>query len=257
MGRLTKKGYALAGVGGLDSIVNELYTSLTLDGINATLCVVCGRNQALKESLQKRDWEAVLWGEYRQESSDMFCKPSFEQSLHPKLLMKYFEGAEEKNDNDLPSGSTGRGRVTVEGLGFVNRMAEYMVAADILITKAGPGTISEAASLGLPVLLTSFLPGQEAGNVDFVLENGFGEYCADPIVIGQTCAEWLKDEAKIVVMSERAHETGHANAAEEIVLDIGTSAQQYMQENDERQRGGGVLDTFSINVDGISEFVVD
>jgi UDP-N-acetylglucosamine:LPS N-acetylglucosamine transferase len=47
------------------------------------------------------------------------------------------------------------GNVHVEGLGFVTRMAEYMVASDVLVTKAGPGTISEAAALGLPVMLTS------------------------------------------------------------------------------------------------------
>lgn len=45
-------------------------------------------------------------------------------------------------------------------------MAEYMVAADILVTKAGPGTIAEAAAVGLPIMVTSHLPGQEAGNVD-------------------------------------------------------------------------------------------
>jgi 1,2-diacylglycerol 3-beta-galactosyltransferase len=47
----------------------------------------------------------------------------------------------------------------VHPLGFVNNMADYMVAADILVSKAGPGTIAEAACVGLPVLLTSFLPG--------------------------------------------------------------------------------------------------
>jgi UDP-N-acetylglucosamine:LPS N-acetylglucosamine transferase len=50
--------------------------------------------------------------------------------------------------------------VAVRALGFVQNMAQWMVAADVLITKAGPGTIAEAASVGLPVLLTSFLPGK-------------------------------------------------------------------------------------------------
>ena len=69
------------------------------------------------------------------------------------------------------------GNVHVQGLGFVTQMAEYMVAADVLVTKAGPGTISEAAALSLPVMLTSFLPGQEEGNIDFVVDNGFGGEC--------------------------------------------------------------------------------
>jgi UDP-N-acetylglucosamine:LPS N-acetylglucosamine transferase len=33
-------------------------------------------------------------------------------------------------------------------------------AADVLVTKAGPGTIAEAAACGLPVMLYAFLAGQ-------------------------------------------------------------------------------------------------
>ena len=47
-----------------------------------------------------------------------------------------------------------------------------MQVADCLITKAGPGTIAEAAVRGLPTMLSSFLPGQEAGNVPFVVNHG-------------------------------------------------------------------------------------
>ena len=47
-----------------------------------------------------------------------------------------------------------KGNVDVIGLGFVTQMADYMAASDILITKAGPGTIAEAAALGLPVMIT-------------------------------------------------------------------------------------------------------
>ena len=35
--------------------------------------------------------------------------------------------------------------------GFVNNMDEWMAAVDCLVTKAGPGTIAEACSRGLPV----------------------------------------------------------------------------------------------------------
>jgi 1,2-diacylglycerol 3-beta-galactosyltransferase len=44
--------------------------------------------------------------------------------------------------------------VDVVGLGFMTNMPEYMVAADILVTKAGPGTIAEAAAVGLPIMMT-------------------------------------------------------------------------------------------------------
>jgi 1,2-diacylglycerol 3-beta-galactosyltransferase len=44
--------------------------------------------------------------------------------------------------------------------GFLNNVDEYMGASDCLVTKAGPGTIAEAMIRGLPVVLSSFLPGQ-------------------------------------------------------------------------------------------------
>jgi len=65
-------------------------------------------------------------------------------------------------------------RVIVHG--FVDNMAEWMRAADAVATKAGPGTIAESLCSGLPMLLTSYLPGQERGNVEWVVDVGAGRY---------------------------------------------------------------------------------
>lgn len=61
--------------------------------------------------------------------------------------------------------------------GFVDNVHEYMKAADIIVGKAGPGTIAEAASLGKPLIITDWVGLQEKGNVDFVLDNHLGIYC--------------------------------------------------------------------------------
>jgi 1,2-diacylglycerol 3-beta-galactosyltransferase len=58
--------------------------------------------------------------------------------------------------------------------GFVRNMPDLMRAADLLVTKAGPGTISEALVCGLPMVVTSALPGQEEGNVGYVVDHGAG-----------------------------------------------------------------------------------
>merc|ERR1711862_425822 len=94
---------------------------------------------------------------------------------------------DDDDDDDSTDVPLNPGRVNVIPLGFVNQMAKYMVASDVLVTKAGPGTIAEAASVGLPVMLTSFLPGQEEGNVDFVINKQFGCYCpySDPNTIAK------------------------------------------------------------------------
>lgn len=131
------------------------------------------------------------------------------------------EDAHSKNDNNLVDAP-----VKVLGLGFITNMAEYMTAADVLVTKAGPGTIAEAASLSLPVMLTSFLPGQEEGNVDFVIEGNFGTFVsdADPQGISDVVAGWLSDEDKLKELSDNAQKRGAPDAAAEIVAAIGESA---------------------------------
>lgn len=65
-------------------------------------------------------------------------------------------------------------------LGFVHNMPELMRAADVVATKAGPGSISEAMACGLPVILTGYIPGQEEGNVDYVLTNRLGMLAESP-----------------------------------------------------------------------------
>ena len=60
-------------------------------------------------------------------------------------------------------------------LGFTDKIPEYFRAADLLVTKAGPGTLAEANAAQLPVVVYDYVPGQERGNVDFVRHNGLGE----------------------------------------------------------------------------------
>jgi 1,2-diacylglycerol 3-beta-galactosyltransferase len=61
-------------------------------------------------------------------------------------------------------------------LGFVDNMADWMRASDLVVTKAGPGTITEALCAGLPMLLTWYIPGQERGNLEWVVDIGAGRY---------------------------------------------------------------------------------
>ncbi len=59
-------------------------------------------------------------------------------------------------------------------LGFTDKIPEYFRAVDLLVTKAGPGTLAEANAAQLPVIVYDYIPGQERGNVDFVRHNGLG-----------------------------------------------------------------------------------
>jgi 1,2-diacylglycerol 3-beta-galactosyltransferase len=130
------------GVGSLSDIVNELYAKFTEQGIDATICVVCGRNDKLKKDLELRDWNTVLAASSKATGKNLIKKSKRNPEIQRAL------------DNSEHGIAATPGAVKVIGLGFVSQMAEYMVAADVLVTKAGPGTIAEAAAVGLPVMLT-------------------------------------------------------------------------------------------------------
>ena len=57
-------------------------------------------------------------------------------------------------------------------LGFATNMHELMVVADLILTKPGGLTSSEALALGKPLFILNPIPGQEAANSDFLLERG-------------------------------------------------------------------------------------
>jgi hypothetical protein len=58
--------------------------------------------------------------------------------------------------------------------GFTGNMADLLRCCDLVVTKAGPGTIAEAACCGAPMLLTSHVPGQETGNTELVAQAAAG-----------------------------------------------------------------------------------
>jgi len=64
--------------------------------------------------------------------------------------------------------------------GFVKDMPDLMRAADLIVTKAGPSSVIEAINAGLPIVLSGALPGQEDGNVRFVVDNGAGRWAPGP-----------------------------------------------------------------------------
>lgn len=269
------------GVGSLSHIVDSLYVECVLSGMNATILVVCGRNDKLKEELCGRNWQEVLRTHSHMKTSrsmgtlSSMCHPISPtagcidggvtsslrkilstSSLRLNTALTSANVVEEKKDmapEDEDNHDTNEsmlnpiksnrsfdaekrlGQVSVIGLGFVSNMAEYMVAADVLVSKAGPGTISEAAALSLPVMLTSFLPGQEEGNVDFVLNGGFGAFCndRDPVGIAEEVVAWLSSDEKMQELSRNAKAKGAPHAARDIAKAIGDSTLKWKEINQE------------------------
>lgn len=120
-------------------------------------------------------------------------------------------------------------------LGFVDTMPEWMTAADCIVTKAGPGTIAEATICGLPILLSGFIPGQEEGNIPFVVAQGAGAFCTEPVQIGETVARWFGPErSQLALMTERSRRLARPQATQQIAQAV----MQMVPWSAERSRAG-------------------
>lgn len=62
--------------------------------------------------------------------------------------------------------------IDIYEFGFVKNMHEFMEAADVLISKSGGITVSEALAKELPMLVVAPIPGQESGNCDYLVRKG-------------------------------------------------------------------------------------
>ncbi len=99
-------------------------------------------------------------------------------------------------------------------LGFVNNMPELMGAADILVTKAGPGSISEAFIAKLPVIVFGYIPGQETGNVRYIQDYRAGLLSEDPTEIARLIVDLFSaNDACLQQMTRNAAALARPEAA--------------------------------------------
>jgi processive 1,2-diacylglycerol beta-glucosyltransferase len=94
-------------------------------------------------------------------------------------------------------------------------MHELMAVSDLVITKPGGLTSSEAMALGKPLFILNPIPGQEAANSDFLLERGAAAKVNRvedlPYRLGQ-----LLGSKRLKEMAEAARALGRPLAAREI-----------------------------------------
>ncbi len=107
---------------------------------------------------------------------------------------------------------------------FVTNIEIMMRAADVLITKAGPGTIAEAAISGLPMILSGAIPFQESPNIDFVVRNGAGVYEPTPEGIAAALATLLTSgKDTLASLAENVGKIAYPAATFDIADEIATS----------------------------------
>lgn len=70
-----------------------------------------------------------------------------------------------------------RGFRRVEAVGFTNRVHRYMDSADVLVSKPGGISITEAGTRGVPLLLADMVGGCETRNQEFFHAHDWAETC--------------------------------------------------------------------------------
>ena len=60
-------------------------------------------------------------------------------------------------------------------LPFLKEIAPFMAASDVVMGKAGPNVLFEAVVLDKPFIATTYFPGQEKGNLEFMERHGLGQ----------------------------------------------------------------------------------
>lgn len=104
-------------------------------------------------------------------------------------------------------------------LGFVSNMNELMAVSDLVITKPGGLTTSEALASGLPMVVINPIPGQEAANSDFLLQAGAAIKVNRIEEMSIRVGELLGTK-KLAAMSKSARAVGKPAAARNVCDEI-------------------------------------
>ena len=106
-----------------------------------------------------------------------------------------------------------RSLLRVQAVGFTSQVAQYMDSADLLVSKPGGISITEAACKGVPMLLADLVGGCETRNQAFFAEHGWAAACSnDPIA--DSALSLLADDARreALVSAQRRDFDGRAAA---------------------------------------------
>lgn len=148
----------------------------------------------------------------------MGCGPIIEltQQLADKLAsdeeLTIICGTNEKLDEKLRIEYFTNANIHVEGL--TDDMPTYMRSADIYMTKPGGLSTTEAAAMGLPMVLINAVAGCEEHNMEFFTERGGAVTADTPEALADAAITLLHDRARLDAMRRALKRDGDCTTAE-------------------------------------------
>jgi processive 1,2-diacylglycerol beta-glucosyltransferase len=108
----------------------------------------------------------------------------------------------------------------VKVVGFVSNVFDYMQAADVLVSKPGGLTSSEALAAELPFVMLRPLPGQEERNTRYLESGGAGIRAQTTRELVHALDGLLSNAHALGAMRERARRLAKPAAAEDVAAII-------------------------------------
>jgi 1,2-diacylglycerol 3-beta-galactosyltransferase len=128
-------------------------------------------------------------------------------------------------------------------MGFVKNVHQWMHAADVLVTKAGPTTIAEALVVGSPMVLSGAVPGQEPPNIPYVTESGAGIWAPTVDRAAEVVGQLLSSPTdRLQAMTRRAKPAGCPYAAWDVARIVWESASGRRGRPEELPESGSIGD---------------
>lgn len=118
----------------------------------------------------------------------------------------------------LSAGGASPDRLRV--LGHVSNIHELMAAADVVVTKPGGVTTSEALAVGRPLVFTRGVPGHEEANAREVVDLGAALQASHPHAVSAALRRLVTEPARMAAMAAAARAAGRPNAATWIAASV-------------------------------------
>ncbi len=104
---------------------------------------------------------------------------------------------------------------TLFPVGFTKEIPTYMDASELIITKAGGLSSTEAATKHLPMVFIDAIPGLEIHNRDFFADAGFAVYGEKPDEVAELVGDLLRNPERLeAIRSEMRDRFRHRSAQE-------------------------------------------
>ncbi|WP_010272775.1 MGDG synthase family glycosyltransferase [Paenibacillus senegalensis] len=104
-------------------------------------------------------------------------------------------------------------RNTLTVYGYCDHVDELMAVSDLIVTKPGGLTTSEAITMGLPMLLHNTLPGQEQDNANYLVRNGLAVLNSEEDHIESLLSHLLRHPVLLERMALKAKSLRMKNSA--------------------------------------------